>query len=143
MSSVNKFAPDISPSVAWDILASNPDAILIDVREEIEIKSDGQPDLRSINKNSNLITWRNSLDFSSNNDFVRELKSKFPDMENSTLVFICKAGRRSQMAANSALEAGYKFCLNVESGFEGSINKNGEKNQISGWKFAQLPWEKV
>jgi len=143
MSDINRFVPDIIPGEAWGILAKNSNAFLIDVREYSEIKSDGRPNLKSIGKSSNLIPWRSNPDFSASHEFVKALTDNFPDKENSILFFLCKAGFRSHMATEAAMRAGYKHCFNIKNGFEGSINKNGEKNQISGWKFSELPWEKV
>ena len=39
------YAGDVTPSEAWDMLKSEPDAVLIDVRADAEFNYVGRPDL--------------------------------------------------------------------------------------------------
>ena len=143
MSYLSNFVLNVQPRQAWDLLAKERNAVLIDVRSELEITKDGRPDLSSIGKATYLVPWQNSIGSMIENDFSTELSRLFPKKEETVLLFMCKAGVRSKMAADKALSIGYKHCLNIEDGFEGAVNKNGETSQISGWKFSKLPWEKV
>jgi rhodanese-related sulfurtransferase len=143
MSYFNNFVTYIQPREAWDLLAKENKAILVDVRSELEVQNDGRPDLSTVGKTSYLVPWQNSPGSQIESDFSTELTRLFPDKENTVLLFMCRAGVRSKMAAYKALSIGYKHCLNIKDGFEGGVNENGKYNQISGWKFSKLPWEKV
>jgi len=132
---------DISSEEAWGILVSNPDATLVDVRSEVEALLVGRPNLRPIEKVSSLIPWQLYPGSAVNKDFEKSISETFPNKENSILLFICKSGGRSALAADLAIKLGYKHCYNIEDGFEGTIDSFGQRGHISGWKFAKLPWE--
>lgn len=142
MSYLNNFVTDIQPLEAWNLLEKEPNTILIDVRSELEVQHDGRPDLSSVGKIAYLLPWQNSPGAIIENDFTTELVRLVPDKENTVLIFMCRGGVRSKMAASRALNMGYKHCLNVKDGFEGAVDQNGKSNQISGWKFSKLPWER-
>jgi rhodanese-related sulfurtransferase len=70
----------------------------------------------------------------SNPRFVRELDSKAGKLD--VVLFLCRSGKRSVAAAETASRLGYKNVFNVTEGFEGEINlKNG-------WVNRKLPWVK-
>jgi rhodanese-related sulfurtransferase len=142
MSSAYHGVKHFQPLEAWNFLTKTPNAILIDVRERYEIEKDGYPDLKATDRSYYLIPWNNLSEDSDDIDFDEAIVQQIPDKENNVLLFICRAGARSQMAAEKAFSMGYKHCINIDSGFEGAVDKNGERNKISGWKFSSLPWEK-
>ena len=45
-----EYAGDLTPQQAWDLLADNPDAVLVDVRTEAEWRYVGVPDLTSVGR---------------------------------------------------------------------------------------------
>ncbi len=51
------YAGDVSAKVAWTILEANPQALLIDIRTDVEWKIIGQPDLSSIKKEPIYLQW--------------------------------------------------------------------------------------
>jgi rhodanese-related sulfurtransferase len=63
--------------------------------------------------------------------------------KNSSIVLLCRSGKRSAAAANLLTSAGYKKVYTVIDGFEGDKAKLGnEKGRrvVNGWKNAGLPW---
>lgn len=63
--------------------------------------------------------------------------------KNSSIVLLCRSGKRSAAAANLLTSAGYKNVYTVIDGFEGDKAKIGtEKGRrvVNGWKNAGLPW---
>jgi rhodanese-related sulfurtransferase len=63
--------------------------------------------------------------------------------KNSTVVLMCRSGKRSAKAANLLTSMGYSNIHTVIDGFEGDKAKVGNakgKRAINGWKNAGLPW---
>ncbi len=56
------------------------------------------------------------------------------------LMFICRSGGRSHMAAQVATQAGFRECYNVLEGFEGDKDAAQHRGSVGGWKVAGLPW---
>ena len=52
----------------------------------------------------------------SNESFQAQFSFPKPNVEEDSLVFTCKAGIRSEQAAQLAVEAGYKTIINYEGG---------------------------
>jgi rhodanese-related sulfurtransferase len=52
------YAGDVSPEEAWNILAKEPEAVLVDCRTDAEWNFVGVPDLYSLGKQVALIPWR-------------------------------------------------------------------------------------
>ena len=111
---------------AFDYLSKEVNSYLIDTRSELEWKTTGIPDLSSINKETNLINWGPVLDQSFFEQYKKFLLIKFNRKDN--LFFICRSGSRSLMAAQFALEFGFKNSYNIYEGFSNDNNKNWKKN---------------
>lgn len=137
-----EFAGDVTPAEAWSGLSNNPNSQLIDVRTQAEWAFSGLPTLSSINKNTKTISWKFYPNFELNTRFIEQLESTVPD-KSAPLYFLCKTGGRSTDAAIAATAAGYTNCFNIEGGFEGEINRNNQRGQMSGWKAARLPWQQT
>lgn len=63
--------------------------------------------------------------------------------KNSSIILLCRSGKRSAMAANLLTLAGYSNVYTVIDGFEGDKAKLGKekgKRVVNGWKNAGLPW---
>ncbi len=135
------YAGDVSAKVAWTILEANPQAILVDIRTEVEWKLIGQPDLSSINKEPVYLQWVKMSGV--NADFVTELKQQLEEHKAATdtpIYFMCQSGGRSKMAAMQCAELGYTASFNIAEGFEGDLDEHKHRNSVSGWKVAGLPW---
>jgi rhodanese-related sulfurtransferase len=136
------FAGDVMPSEAWSALASNASAQLVDVRTHAEWVFAGMPDLSSIGKQPQAISWKLYPNFDRNAQFLEQLQSAVPD-KSTPLYFLCKTGGRSTDAAIAAAEAGYQHCFNIAHGFEGDSNNSNQRGKVSGWKASNLPWNQA
>ena len=111
---------------AFDFLSNKDDSHLIDTRSDIEWKSTGIPDLSSINKETNLINWGPVLDQTFFEQYKNFLLSSFN--QNDNLLFICRSGSRSLMAAQFAIKFGFKKSFNIFEGFYNENDQNWKKN---------------
>ena len=57
---MSDYAGDLSPRQAWDLLASDPDAVLVDVRTSAEWQWVGGADLSELGKRTLGIEWMTS-----------------------------------------------------------------------------------
>ena len=111
---------------AFDFLSKKVDSHLIDTRSDVEWKTTGIPDLSSINKETNLINWGPVLDQIFFEQYKNFLLSSFN--QNDNLLFICRSGSRSLMAAQFAIKFGFKNCFNIYDGFYNENDQNWKKN---------------
>jgi len=133
------YAGDISPKQAWDILADNPKATLVDVRTDAEFAYVGNPDLSSLGKQVLRVYWKVFPAMEVNPNFVAEV-GKTGVAKDAPLLFLCRSGVRSRDAAVAMTAAGFKECYNVADGFEGDKDATGHRGTVNGWKVAGLPW---
>lgn len=133
------YSGDVQPREAWDILQTNPDARLIDVRTEAEWMFVGTPDLSSLEKRTILVCWQDYPDLALNTDFVDQVAAKVVD-KSAQLFFVCRSGVRSRYAAEALFAAGYKQSFNVAHGFEGDLDGDRHRGTGGGWKVSNLPW---
>ena len=111
---------------AFDFLSKKDDSHLIDTRSDIEWKTTGIPDLSSINKETNLISWGPVLDQTFFEKYKKFLLTSFN--QKDSLFFICRSGSRSFMAAKFAIELGFKNSFNIYEGFHNENDQNWKKN---------------
>lgn len=122
------------PREAAALLAESPQAQMIDVRTNAEWDWVGHV------SGCPLIEWQSYPDMHLNERFLHELQSAVPD-RHAPLLFICRSGARSDLAARAAAAAGYTRCFNVLEGFEGNRDEHGHRSTLGGWRAAGLPWE--
>ena len=130
------YAGDITPQQAWDLLAADPGATLVDVRTQGEWRTIGIPDTTSIDKKPLFAEWVQAGG-RPNTGFLEELKAA--GVTSGPVVFLCRSGQRSIGAARLATAAGIAPSYNVLEGFEGAPGADGVRDQ-QGWKVAGLPW---
>ena len=111
---------------AFEFLSQKVDSHLIDTRSDLEWKITGIPDLSSINKETNLINWGPVLDQNFFDKYKKFLTYRF-NLKDS-LFFICRSGSRSRMAAEFAIEFGFKNCFNIYDGFNNEYDQNWKLN---------------
>jgi len=133
---------EITPPEAWEVLQSNPDATLLDVRTTMEFDYVGHP-MNAIN-----IPWKEAPAWTINPDFAgmvrKALQSRYgsdKNIESLPVMTICRSGKRSLVAAEELARNGFKEVYNVEQGFEGDRDGAKHRNTINGWRFHNLPWE--
>jgi len=135
------YAGDINCEEAWQGLQDNADAILVDVRTQIEWQLVGKPQLDSIGKEPLYLQWVTMQGV--NEQFAAQLQNALEDRgatPDTPLYFMCQSGGRSKMAAMQCTQLGYRQCFNLYDGFEGELDSNGHRASVNGWKAAGLPW---
>lgn len=121
------------PDEAYAILQSAPGAKLVDVRSRAEQDWVGRiPDAVEIE-------WATYPGMKPNPNFISQIEQQID--KEALVLFICRSGIRSNMAATAAAKAGYKGCYNVLEGFEGDKDADEHRNTLNGWRIAGLPWE--
>ena len=125
----------LTPKEAYAFLQANPDALLIDVRSEIEFLFVGHP-VGAIH-----VTWNDGPEWEINPHFVGEVKKLAGNGGQRPILLICRSGNRSEAAGEALLAAGFTEVYNVAHGFEGELDDNHHRNSISGWRFDGLPWQ--
>lgn len=125
----------LTPKQAYEFLQTNPEAVFIDVRSEIEYMFVGHP------HGSLLIPWVDGPDWEINPDFVSHVKKAAS--ANRPVVLICRSGRRSVDAGMVLEEAGLTEVYNVLHGFEGDLDEKHHRNSINGWRQEGLPWSQT
>ncbi|MCX5478169.1 rhodanese-like domain-containing protein [Kaistia geumhonensis] len=137
------FAGDVSAAEAWEGLAGEPQAMLIDVRTKAEWAYVGIPNLSAIGKDVLLVEWQSYPAMAVNTDFAEVLSAELERRSvgrETALYFLCRSGVRSLAAAKAMAEAGYDRCFNVAGGFEGPLDGARHRGEVDGWKAAGLPW---
>lgn len=133
------YAGDLTPQAAWDLLAREPAAILVDCRTRPEWSFVGTPDLSGLGKRVALIEWQSWPSMALNSEFSGQLESSISD-KDAPVIFLCRSGARSKAAAVRMTALGYARCYNLDGGFEGSHDRDRHRGATSGWKAAGLPW---
>ncbi|HJD56043.1 MAG TPA: rhodanese-like domain-containing protein [Rickettsia endosymbiont of Pyrocoelia pectoralis] len=124
---------NICSTEAYNILAANKEAFLVDVRTEEEWQKVGVPSLEN-RRNLIFLSWQLSPFMELNKEFEDDFLSAIDDKISSKIFFLCRSGHRSLTAANFIANIGYKNCYNIKDGFEGNL-------QSKGWKQNNLPWQ--
>lgn len=133
------YAGDLTAEEAWELLAANPAALLVDVRTQPEWAFAGVPDIRSLGRKPVLLSWKTYPAFTLNAEFASRLAEAVPDKE-TPLLFLCRTGGRSLDAAVAMTQQGYSACYNIADGFDGPVNDRGQRGFQAGWRAAGLPW---
>jgi len=129
----------VSARQAWEALAADPAAELVDCRTDAEWQYVGIPDLRPAGKQVVLISWQYFPSGNVNAAFVQELRDAGLDARHA-IYFLCRSGVRSMAAALAARAEGFGQVFNIADGFEGPHDPQGHRGAVAGWKAAGLPW---
>jgi rhodanese-related sulfurtransferase len=143
-SAPSEYAGDISATEAWDLMARDAKAQLIDVRTSAEWSFVGLPDLTSLQRQPHRIEWQAYPSMQPNPGFIAQTSQALDAAGADTqtpIVFLCRSGARSRAAAAAMTKAGYQKAFNIASGFEGDLDDTRHRGAISGWKAAGLPWQ--
>jgi len=141
-----EYAGDIGSVEAWEMMAQNPLAQLVDVRTVAEGNFVGLPNLSSLQRRAYCIEWQAYPAMQPNPNFtpdvIEALQACGADTRTPVL-FLCRSGARSRAAAMAMTRAGYEKAFNIAGGFEGDLDIDGHRGQASGWKAAGLPWRQT
>jgi len=121
----------VTPDQAFQ-LSSAGVARLIDVRTPEERKFVGYV------PESLAVPWATGTAFTRNPRFVRELEGNV--RKDEVLLFFCRSGARSTLAAEAATRAHFQHAFNVLEGFEGELDEQRRRGGSGGWRFRGLPW---
>ncbi|MBL8660189.1 MAG: rhodanese-like domain-containing protein [Rhodospirillales bacterium] len=132
------YAGDVNPREAWELLCSDPRAVLVDVRTPAEWAYVGIPNLAEIGKKPVLIPWLEFPTMQVNEGFVSQAAKEIA--AEAPVVLLCRSGARSMAAAIALTKAGIGPCYNIVSGFEGDPDAERHRGSVSGWKVEGLPW---
>jgi rhodanese-related sulfurtransferase len=125
---------NISPRTAYE-MTKDPATYLVDVRSIAEYYLVGHPEMAV---NIPFTFWSEAEQkLVPNDNFIEDIKLRFKS--DDILVFLCRSGGRSVVAARAALSAGFTHVFNVEEGFEGKPDAKGYRS-IGGWKNSGLPY---
>jgi rhodanese-related sulfurtransferase len=140
---------DATPIVAYIMLTKNPDhSFLVDVRTQPEYQFVGHPEGAY---NIPIRFWSGKLgdkDYidAANPNFGKDLMARF-NPQTDTLLFMCRSGGRSAVAAEEAVKAGWPEdkVFSIMGGFEGekiTFRKSVYYGQhkLGGWRNEGLPW---
>ena len=133
------YAGDVSPREAWDLLATEANAVLVDVRTQPEWSFVGQPDLTRLGKRAVPLSWQVYPGMQVDAAFADRLAGIVAD-PGAPILFLCRSGARSKAAAIAMTGRGYGRCYNIANGFEGGLDADGHRGQRAGWKADGLPW---
>lgn len=125
------YAGELTPAEAFE-LATGGSARIIDVRTPEERKFVGYI------RDSVAVPWATGTSFTRNPRFLRELEGKV--RRDEVLLFICRSGSRSALAAEAAARAGFARAFNVSEGFEGELDGQHHRGATDGWRVRGLPW---
>jgi rhodanese-related sulfurtransferase len=131
------YAGDVPPQQAWEMLATDEKAVLVDVRTDAEWRFVGVPDTSSLKKGPLLVQWNTAA--GRNPDFLDELAAHGITPGSGPVLFLCRSGVRSIAAAQAATAAGIEPAYNIIDGFEGPLDDGGHRGG-AGWRAAGLPW---
>ena len=126
------YAGELAPREAFDLLTIDPTTVLVDVRSLAELELVGRV------PNSTHIQWAFYPGMLANAEFAEELTSQID--KDLSIVFMCRTGGRSHLAAVLAQQLGYR-AFNMVEGFEGAANSLNQRTTVNGWKHAGLPWK--
>jgi len=137
---MTEYAGDLTPQEAWELLLSEPSAILVDVRTEAEWRFTGVPDTSETGREPVFIEWSNYPEGAHNAHFVDQLRDAGMNPgTGAPIVFLCRSGQRSIGGASAATAAGMGPAYNILDGFEGAPDEDGHRG-VQGWKASGLPW---
>ena len=134
-----KFAGDVTPQQAWDDIAANSDAALVDVRTQAEWSFVGLPDLSDLGRDVVTVEWQTFPGMTPNSEFLAQLARE--DVSPDRPVYLlCRSGVRSRHAAQLLAKHGYTT-FNISDGFEGPLDSDGRRGTVAGWKADGLAWK--
>ena len=125
------YADGVSPQLAWELFSAG-EALLVDVRTTEERKFVGHV------PGSLHVAWASGTNLTRNPRFARELEAKVG--KHANILLLCRSGKRSVLAAEVAVKAGFTRVFNVLEGFEGEIDAQQHRGGSDGWRLRGLPW---
>jgi rhodanese-related sulfurtransferase len=128
----------LTPLEAHAFLQARPDALLVDVRMEIEYLYVGHP------PGAVHVPWYEYPEMQPQPPtFVEKVAREAGGDRARPVVLICRSGRRTVEAALALEAAGFGDVVNVRHGFEGDLDQHLQRGRLNGWRHDGLPWEQM
>lgn len=137
------YAGDVDSGDAWEMMKTEPDAQLVDVRTRAEWNFVGLPDLNALNRQVLCLEWQVFPEMTVDPNFVAKAADQLARAgadRNTPVFFLCRSGARSASAAKAMTAAGFTRAYNVANGFEGDMDGERHRGMRNGWKASGLPW---
>lgn len=143
----------VTAKEAYELMQEESDAVLIDVRDPIEIKFTGFAEPTDIH-----VPWvladRTQFDddaqtwpIARNPNFEAQIRAELESLgvaDDTPIIVMCRSGAtRSAPAVDVVAEMGYSDVYSMSDGFEGGQLKEGDSAGVrarNGWRNAGLPW---
>jgi rhodanese-related sulfurtransferase len=125
----------LDPLAAFDLLQSDPTAVLVDCRSEIEHMYVGHP------VGAEHIAWQEAPDWTVDPAFANKIARLVNGDRTRPVLLICRSANRSVDAGEALEAAGFTRVINVLEGFEGPLDDNFHRGTRAGWRFRGLPWQ--
>ncbi len=128
---------EVGPREAFELLRSDPDARLVDVRLPSEIEAAGRPSLAALGKPVLAAPWPAAPGMTME-AFMADIAGGLPagTPRDAPLLFICRSGGRSRAAAELMAALGWAGATNVAHGYSGH-----PWAPEAGWEGLGLPVE--
>ena len=124
------YAGALTPKEAYALWQAGA-AVLVDVRTFEELNWVGAV------PGAKHVEWKAWKDSNPHPEFVDQLTERVGS--GLPILFLCRSVVRSHAAATLITQKGF-VAYNVLEGFEGSIDADGHRGRIDGWRLAGLPW---
>ncbi|MEM9145650.1 MAG: rhodanese-like domain-containing protein [Pseudomonadota bacterium] len=136
---------EVDPDDAYRLLDETPSSALVDVRTRAEWTFVGLPDIAATGRPLWLAEWVSFPAMAPDPAFVDRLFDQMDSAVPERLLFLCRSGGRSMMAAQMVAKTMVASgrcvrCTNVAEGFEGDLDAAGHRGQVNGWRRRGLPW---
>ena len=132
---------EVNPIEAAERCRENSDAVIIDVRSQVEHEYVGHP-VGALH-----VAWKEYPDWAENEQFCQQIDAALGRVDetgfNRPLYMLCRSGARSLAAAKKLAAHGYTNVTNIAEGFEGDKDENGHRGTLNGWRFRGLPWQQT
>ncbi|CAB5494294.1 rhodanese-like domain-containing protein [Bathymodiolus thermophilus thioautotrophic gill symbiont] len=123
------------PKKAYERLQDNHEAVLIDVRTEAENRFVGRP------LNCLFVPWVEAPNCSPcPEDFVATIQRLGCQLDTE-IILICLNGYRSNDAGQCLIKRNFSNVAHIVSGFEGDLDENNQRGNVSGWRHDGMPWD--
>jgi len=129
---------NLSPRQAHALLQSQPEALFVDVRMEIEYLYVGHP------PGVVHVPWYEYPEMQAHPErFVDQVQREAGADLARPVMLICRSGKRTVDAGLALEAAGFNEVVNVLHGFEGELDEHFQRGRVNGWRFDGLPWEQL
>ncbi|MCC5825643.1 MAG: sulfurtransferase [Alkalimonas sp.] len=143
----------VNAKEAYQMLQQDSRAVLVDVRDPVEVKFTGFASPTKIHvpwlltDTSQLHVGQQTWPMQPNLDFDQQLLSRLQQLgvqKDDAIILICRSGAtRSAPAVDRLASYGYSNVWSVTDGFEGNTLQEGPSKgvrAVDGWRNSGLPW---